>query len=92
MQLLTVQKDGKRVDEAKSATKVKSLHQRKIEYGKARARIFGEAPNRKFRKIAKLREKLSKIKKAKRMAVETVLMTGTDNRFFAQTLVGWKKV
>lgn len=73
----------------------KSLHQRILEYETTRARIFGEEiklTSRKYRKIIKLREKILKIKRAKISIVETIVTTGSDNRFFARTTVGGKEI
>lgn len=74
---------------------IKSLHQRKLEYENARARIFYEEIRKtspKFKKIEKLRNKCKMIKRGRRLAVETIVTLDNDNRFFAKTKVGGKEV
>lgn len=76
-------------------TPTKSLHQKKIEYEEARVRIFGKEINcgtRNFKKIQKLRDRTKKIRKGRKLAIETVVKLGEDNRFFAKTLVDGKEI
>lgn len=73
----------------------KTLHQRKLDYQDARARIFGDEikkTSKNYKKIGKLRQKVLKIKQGKRLCVETIITLDGDNRFFASTDVGGKRV
>lgn len=84
-----------RTDFDKLHTIPKTLHQRKIEYEAARARIFGynlKKETRNFKKISKLRKRDMRIKIVKKRIVETVIRTEKDNRYFAKTLVGGREV
>lgn len=76
----------------------KSLHQRLVDYQKARERIFNDEileesmKTRKYKKIEKLRERVRIFKKIKNIIISAVITMEGDNRFYAKTNVDGEQV